>query len=523
MELRSCIHLHFIQVAKGGLATKALNVYRGRPALKFKKVKDLYETEDAKNFNPLPVFRPKVEFECDETESLHTLTVERTIQVGGETSEANSKGIDIGAREIDELNFGNMTLKQIKERCKEKRRKSSRYVGLSKETIETCSLGKGNHFNSESEKDEYDIMEPLSCWKSRILNKKKTMRKDRKRSRSIYGSSQNAASIVRYEEIPSDEVIFQSNENFPAPIDVKVEVPELTYSNCKDMIIVTADSSFSCNEPVTSYGAIPCKEPEAANNYDLQAVASMLASEKPDTAKGSVSETAMSVITSEELTTNACGFETQMPTFLSNEPQCCATNEESYEYVEHGDPKSIPDVKSSGGAVLMEDIAEVISEFSYFSLSEAKKEDALLDQHPKNDAPETVSLSEVHIPVLHPQTFPSVHEKSRKTSSSSQDQLLDVTINNSLLCVELSKRNDSCLPEDETKDDALHVKASVISSPGRESISLWNPNLLSSPKGSLVSVADDSPTARKANHHYLLVLMKQEAVLQRSIYLVISL
>ncbi|XP_021612274.1 uncharacterized protein LOC110614894 isoform X2 [Manihot esculenta] len=494
MELRSCNHLHFIWVAKDGLATKALNVYRGRPALKFKKVKDLYGTEDAKTFNPLPVFRPKVEFEYDEAESLHTLAGERTIKVDGETSESNIKGIDVGEREIDDHNFGNMTLKQIKERCKEKRRNASRYVGLSKETTETCSLGKGNHFNSQSEEDEYDMMEPLSCWKSRILNKMKTVRKGRNRS---VVSSQKAISIVKHEEITSHEVIFQSNENLPAPTDVKVEVSELT-SNCKDMIITAANSSFNCNKPETCCGEEPTEEYEAVNNYSLEAGSSMRTSEVPDTANGSVSETGISVITSEELTTNACGFETQMPTFFSNEPQYCGTNEEYYEYLEHEDPESIPNVKSSGGELLMEDTAEVISnKFSDFSLSEAKEEVAFVDQHPKNDSPETVSLSEVYIPVLHPETLPCVHESSWKLSSGIQVQVLDVPINNSPQGVELSKRNDSCLPHDETKDDTLHVGASVISNPGRECSAFWNASLHSSTKGSLDSILDDSPIDEK--------------------------
>ncbi|KAF2299913.1 hypothetical protein GH714_005946 [Hevea brasiliensis] len=417
MELRSCTHLHFILVAKGGLATKALNVYHGRPALKFKKVKDLYETDDENFFDPFPVFRPKVEFECGEAEILHTVAEERATKSDGEISESNSKGFDVGAREIDDLNFGNMTLKQIREKFR------------------------GN---------------------------------------------------------PSDEVVFQSNENFPSPIAVKLEDPVSTYSACKDIIIIDADSSFSCNELVAFNGVAPCEEPEAANDYYLETGTSMIASAEPDTAKGSVSEIGMSVITSEELATNACGIETQMTTLFSNEPQCCATNEESHEYMEHKYPKSIQDVKFLGGEIMIEGAAEVISnKFSDFSLSDVKKEGAIIDQHPKNDSPETVFPREGHIPVLQHQRFPYVHEKSWKTSSSSQVHIPNVAINNHLQCIENSKKHNSCLPGDETKDDTLDVEANVISSPNRDCSSLWNPNLHSSPRGCLVSAADNSPTAEE--------------------------
>ena len=62
MELRSCSHLHFVQAIKSGLLTKVQNVYRGRPVLKFKVVKDLYKTKDAKFFDAVTAFRPKLEF-----------------------------------------------------------------------------------------------------------------------------------------------------------------------------------------------------------------------------------------------------------------------------------------------------------------------------------------------------------------------------------------------------------------------------------------------------------------------------
>ncbi|KDP38486.1 hypothetical protein JCGZ_04411 [Jatropha curcas] len=420
--------------------------------------------------------------------------------------ELNEKGYDVGESELDDINFGNMTLQQIKERCKGKKGKCSTYVDLSKEAIETCSLGKQNQFDPQSEEDEYDIMEPLSCWKSRILTKKKTKRKCRKKS--VSASSQNVLSIVKFEETPSDQLIYQSNGDFPAPIDIKVEVPEPSNSDCRDMIIGFVDSGgvvpFEDHETSSDYNLetgtlmIAWEEPDTSNDYDLETGTSIITGEDPDRAKDYLLEAGRSVISDEQLTTNACGFESQMPNFFRNEPQYCAVNEESFD-VEHPDPKSILDIQASGGKIMMQDIAELIGhQFSDLCLSEAKKEDF----HPKTDFLETVSLSENHTPVMcyKPQSFPSMHEKSR-TSNDCQVQVPDVTISNSLQHMELSKKNDSRLPEDEMKgegeSDTLHVEVSVISSPIRDYSSLSNSKVFSSPKRCSVSVAGHSPTGEE--------------------------
>ncbi|EEF52551.1 uncharacterized protein LOC8288906 [Ricinus communis] len=496
MELRSCTHVHFVQAVKGGLVTKVLNVYRGKPALKFKVVKDIYGTEDTNTFAPVPAYRPEFEFadfpiECDRPmdESLCTFEDERiTVKSEDETPESSSEGSENGAKELDDLIFGNMTLKQIKERCKKKKRKSFRFVDSSDE--DTCTPGKPNHFSLQSEEDEYDIMEPLSCWKSKILKKKKTQKKCR--GDSVRSSSQNALSIVKFEETPSDQVIFQHSENFPAPIAIKVEFPEPSYSGCKDMIFVAVDPSFSCNEPLFCSGMICYEEPETADDYDSLTGTSVLAIEEPDTPNDRVSGTEMSAIFSEELTTNACGFETQ--TFFSDEPQCCAVNEQSYEYMEHAYPKSIIGVQASDGEItegsegemVMEAITDLIShQFSELSIiPDVNKEDSVMDQNPKSDSPDFKS-------------FPCVHEKSQKTSRSSQVQVSEVKENNNLQHTQFNKGIGSHLLDDEAANDALHAEASVTSRHATDCSSPWNSNLCSSPKVDSFSVTDYYPIAEE--------------------------
>lgn len=140
MELRSCTHLHFIQALKGGLPVKTLNVARGRPVLKFKKLIDISETLDAKNGDSFPAIPPKDEFRglfMDRDwvmgESTRNCTVRNiTIKTEREDSGFNSSDNNDGRDYLD--GFSNMTLKQIKETCKSKKRKRSKSVDLNKKT-----------------------------------------------------------------------------------------------------------------------------------------------------------------------------------------------------------------------------------------------------------------------------------------------------------------------------------------------------------------------------------------------------
>ena len=372
MELRSCSHLHFIQTVEGG---KMMNVFRGKPALKFKELKDIYETGEAGNHHLLPAARPKLELEDwsidsdrAETESLHVLAG-ATIKIESESPESNcSSVVDGGKTESDDVNFGTMTLKQFKERYKSKKRKLSRNAGLIGQTSETCSPAKQEPPDSQFELEELEAMEPLSSWKSRILKSRKKKRKCRLES-SFSSSSESAPCIVKSKREKSDQVIFQSSGILPTPIDVKVEVMEPISFDCRYVTLI--NSSGGCGEPLASSLVVSSGEPEIADGCVLGTGTLIVSVEEPETA-------------------NYGG--PPMPVFSSDEPQCCVVNDQSYEGRGHVNPESILDVNASCGEILTVDIVEAISvPSSDLSLSEIKEEDYVVDSHPSVDPAGVVS------------------------------------------------------------------------------------------------------------------------------------
>ena len=372
MELRSCSHLHFIQTVEGG---KMMNVFRGKPALKFKELKDIYETGEAGNHHLLPAARPKLELEDwsidsdrAETESLHVVAG-ATIKIESESPESNcSSVVDGGKTESDDVNFGTMTLKQFKERYKSKKRKLSRNAGLIGQTSETCSPAKQEPHDSQFELEELEAMEPLSSWKSRILKSRKKKRKCRLES-SFSSSSESAPCIVKSKREKSDQVIFQSSGILPTPIDVKVEVMEPISFDCRYVTLI--NSSGGCGEPLASSLVVSRGEPEIADGCVLETGTLIVSVEEPETA-------------------NYGG--PPMPVFSSDEPQCCVVNDQSYEGRGHVNPESILDVNASCGEILTVDIVEAISVLSSdLSLSEIKEEDSVVDSHPSVDPAGVVS------------------------------------------------------------------------------------------------------------------------------------
>ncbi|XP_065848113.1 uncharacterized protein [Euphorbia lathyris] len=542
-QSRSC--LHYIQaLTAGGVVRKLLNVNHGRPALKFREVKYLYENEDTQFFEVNTAFRPKFEyvdspFECDEakTASLHTLTGEaQNIESDDEISPSRSQANPVEESESGDLNFANITLKQLKERCKEKKRKRSKYVNMGKESTETCSPGKRIHFSSQSE-DEYDTMEPLIYWKSRIL-KKKTKIKCKKISGSA--SSQNALSTAEFEEM-STEIIFQTEENSPAPVAIKVEYPEPTFSDGKDLVVTSSESSLSCIEPVIYDGDVSSKGLKTANGYGeephiaehlvLGSVMSVIPGgelmsnardmenhmpslfgyasqtnavneesyEEPSGAKNLL----RSAIPVEELTTEAFGFETPVPALLTDKPQFCTNNDESYGNEDHADSN---DILAPGGEKITDGIAEMVcDQFPNLYTLEARKEDSMTEQHQKNDLQVP---NEDHILVVYNdlQSFPCPYLRSQKTSSNNEVAVPDVIIDYTHELKEPNQGNGSCLPVPEDEAEVHnHVQARIIGSPARDCGSLWNSNLNSSlncSSGSAVECHDEPVVTKVEECHH---------------------
>ncbi|GLT92146.1 hypothetical protein SLE2022_099980 [Rubroshorea leprosula] len=270
MELRSGRHLHFILAIKGGLVNKVLNVnFRGKPALKFKLIKDIYDAEDAKNHNNVPIIHLRDDIESTQSklkgvkvESSHLSLEERVVNSDLEAFELNYNNGD-GERNdgLDDLGFGNMTLKQIKERCRTKKRKYSNHVGSVKEPVGTLYSLQQEDPNFEN--NYCDLEEPLISWKRKIS---RNMKRKKKCSRKhVSTSSCNAISVVKSEPSTGDQGFLQSNDDWPAPLNVKVAASESEFSDCQAMIYLRADPDFSWSDRMDSI-EVACSEiPQTTN------------------------------------------------------------------------------------------------------------------------------------------------------------------------------------------------------------------------------------------------------------------
>ncbi|PON60302.1 hypothetical protein TorRG33x02_285240 [Trema orientale] len=265
MELRSCNHLHYIQAVKGGLAIKTLNVNRGRPVLKFKTLEDICETLETKDQNV--ILQPTDKFDGllfdsngvkVEGPTLSTLA-KRILISDPDASEFSCSDDDGRNSHMDDLGFGEMTLKQIKENCKAKKRKRAKYVDF--KIDEMC-----NRLKQETDEDECDLMEPLINWKSKVSKKVKAKRRS---SRNLVSSSSKiATSNIKDEQILDDPGFVQSEGSLPAPINIKVEVPEPDSSKSQSAILFAGDCSLLYDNQVDSCGVVQREVTESATEFD---------------------------------------------------------------------------------------------------------------------------------------------------------------------------------------------------------------------------------------------------------------
>ncbi|KAH1057905.1 hypothetical protein J1N35_035970 [Gossypium stocksii] len=319
MELRSLTHFHFVNAIKGGSVAKFMNVdFRGRPALKFKEIKGVYNLRDTEYHDQVPAVHLRDDLEGSPTEcngvevETTAFSLVRGVKIKSEPEDCDlncSNNGDERIGDLDDLSFVNMTLRQLKKSCKSKKRKCSNFVGLNKETMKTCSSVEHELPNFSPEDDGYDLEEPLISLKSKLSKNMK------KRKRKSSGKSVSVSS---------------PNEVLLAP--VKVEVPEPCYSKCGTMFGVKSVSRFSHSKQVDSTVTVSNDVPETANVH--------------------ISET-------------------KVP-YPTKEPQYDSLNEVSYEY--RGNLESEYDVGISNWDIVKVDSPETVS-YEYSDLSEFRKDD----------------------------------------------------------------------------------------------------------------------------------------------------
>ena len=258
MELRSCSHhLHFIQAIKGGLVTKVLNVTRGKPRLSFKEVTDIYDGFVFCNDNV------KAERSCS------SLIEERMVKTEPDASACNANDVDDHRScDLDDKGFENITLKQIKEKCKKRKRRHSQGTDTSQRKIkveDSSSLEKQRKMHMAA--DDSDFMETLSSW--RFKRSKKTKTKKRKCIKDpLYAYTQDIIPVAKSEEIYIGQEFAHSCGDSVALVEVKFE--ETDYFDHLLKLSNVGDDSSACHGSDHYYGIVANDDDEITHECVLE-------------------------------------------------------------------------------------------------------------------------------------------------------------------------------------------------------------------------------------------------------------
>ncbi|KAL7002659.1 hypothetical protein U1Q18_003814 [Sarracenia purpurea var. burkii] len=444
MELWSCSHLHFIQTIRAGCVEKMLNVNSfGSPALVFKKLEDIYGSKDAEKHDSLSILHAQDRYADmrSDCESLCLTLVERkTKKLEINTDEFNHKSDD-DEESADDNHLGEITLKQLKERCKTKKRKLLH---------SPCLFRKQECTDWQSKEDDSDLKETINSWKSKLSKNLKGQRKRVKKC--AYSSSQPEVS-VKSEQILSAEDYLQASSYSPAHVNVKIEVSETEYSKCRNMICIADDTSNSCSEPLGL-----CRE---VFSEILQGVKPEL----PSKERRSLEE--------------GC--------------QNCVVSEVCYDHLKHLEPNRLI-LSTGGGNKEADNLKKTRQQFLIFPTSEDKGEGCI--EHPVLDkiSPETFFSvnDQVSDTCNNIQSKSSVHEMSRQRTGISGVHVPDIAMDKSLCCMERSSAVDSSQFEDSTNEILPpSLEIDYHSSPLSNCCSSRNSNEYLSPEIALVSIDDD--------------------------------
>ncbi|OVA04529.1 hypothetical protein BVC80_1715g47 [Macleaya cordata] len=216
------------EAIKGGLVAKIRNVDSGgRPTLRFKPLKTIYESEDAKNIGSRPLFQQQEAAftgspfgDRFKTEMAFLPMVDKTVKSEPETWELNVDGTCGTRSDCEDLSGSDMTLRELKRRCKAKRVKLPKSNDLTNHDIETCSSPDGN---VQPNGDDSDLEISISSLKSKLSKKPKSKRKCiRKR---VFTSPESAASPKAFAEqiSPSPQESIQTITDIHEVVTVKSE------------------------------------------------------------------------------------------------------------------------------------------------------------------------------------------------------------------------------------------------------------------------------------------------------------
>ncbi|KAK9756461.1 hypothetical protein RND81_01G099300 [Saponaria officinalis] len=154
--------------------------------------------------------------DCQESLQRHPPKVIRGLAMDNDVDNATPEVKRECIEEESEGDFGTATLKQLKQACKSKKRKSPKSIKLATVKQEVSDL--------PCEEDELDLWETLVSWKQKV-KKSKSKRKKTFNCGSALSEIDNSGCVS--EDTPSSLVLVDISSEISYPLQIKVENPEL--------------------------------------------------------------------------------------------------------------------------------------------------------------------------------------------------------------------------------------------------------------------------------------------------------
>ncbi|MCL7035359.1 hypothetical protein MKW94_022011 [Papaver nudicaule] len=235
MELNDLSHVHFIQAIRGGLVSQIINVNSlGRPALKFKTLKSIYESIDSNKAG-----------------------------ISGSPYRSDRFETKMTTGDYEEVIAADISLGEIKRRYKAKRKKITELESHEKDTCFSSSdISIELSYTGEQRKDEADLDLPISSLKLKPSKKLKlTQRCFQKCGFTSLGCQEAFA-----EKIPhSPQDSSQNVENMHTHSDVLNQCSESL-----DDVVNLADGSICMSDSVTGSSGFLSHEVPRWLNEELE-------------------------------------------------------------------------------------------------------------------------------------------------------------------------------------------------------------------------------------------------------------
>ncbi|RZC67038.1 hypothetical protein C5167_010732 [Papaver somniferum] len=247
MELNGSSDVHYIQAIMGGLVSKIINVNSlGRPALKFKPLKSIYESEDSNN-------------------------KQRKAAISGSPFRSDRFRTET-VSDCEEIIPADISLGEIKRRCKAKRKKLTEMENNDKNTcfFPTDTSIEISYTDEQRKEDEADLEEPISSLKLKLSKKKL---KQSCFQKCVFTSPVSQETFP--ENIPhSPQESLETVESIHTHSDVKVE----SFKSLNDLVSL-ADGSTSMSDLDTgSSGFLSYEVPRWLNGDSEEQTSSAKAS-----------------------------------------------------------------------------------------------------------------------------------------------------------------------------------------------------------------------------------------------------